>query len=153
MEVLTERYGHGRLCPGPGSPDHLRYRYWLHYAEGSFMPLMVMKLIFGQLAPKSPAVARPLMRMVDKKVNAMFLGPQIDLHLDYLEAELEKSEWFAGNQLTAADIQMSFPLEAASARAGFGTRRPRLQAMLDKMQARPAYQQALAKGGPYQLLG
>lgn len=153
MEVLTERYGQGRLSPAPGTQEHLRYRYWLHYAEGSIMPLMVMKLIFGQLAPKSPALARPLMRAVDKKVNAMFLGPQINLHLDYLESELSKSPWFAGDELSAADIQMSFPLEAASARAGFGTARPRLKAMLEKMQARPAYRRALEKGGPYQLLG
>ena len=152
IEYLVERYGDGRMIPVPGSADRLRYRYWLHYAEGSVMPLMVMTLIFSKLAPMSPIFLRPLMRGIANNVKARFLGPQTKLHLDFMEAELGKSEWFAGSELTAADVQMSFPLEAAASRGGLDASRPRLTAFLKKVQARPAYQRALAKGGPYELM-
>lgn len=152
IEYLVETHGGGKLVPSAGTPERLRYRYWLHYAEGSVMPLMVMTLIFSRLAPMSPVFLRPLMRAIEGKVKAAFLGPQVKLHLDYLEAELGKSEWFAGKDFTAADVQMSFPLEAAASRGGLDASRPRLAAFLKKIQARPAYQRALAKGGPYELM-
>lgn len=152
IEYLVETYGGGKLMPAAGTPERLLYRYWLHYAEGSFMPLMVMTLIFSRLAPMSPALLRPLMRAIEGKVKSAFLGPQIKLHLDYLEAELGKSEWFAGKDFSAADVQMSFPLEAAASRGGLDASRPRLNAFLKTVQARPAYQRALAKGGPYELM-
>ena len=152
IEHLVERYGDGRMIPAPGSADRLRYRYWLHYAEGSIMPLMVMTLIFSKMAPMSPALLRPLVKAIVGNVRARFLGPQTKLHLDYLEAELGKSEWFAGPDFSAADVQMSFPLEAAASRGGLDTSRPRLSAFLKKIQARPAYQRALTKGGPYELM-
>lgn len=152
VEYLIETYGKGKLIPAEGTPERLRYRYWLHYAEGSFMPLMVMTLIFSKLAPGSPALIRPLVKAIVGKVHAAFLGPQTRLHLDYLEGELAKSEWFAGNDISGADIQMSFPLEAAAARGGLDQTHPRLATMLKKMQARPAYQRALERGGPYQLM-
>jgi glutathione S-transferase len=152
IEYLVDTYGGGRLAPAPGTPERLRYRYWLHYAEGSVMPLMVMTLIFGRLVPMSPALLRPLVRGIVANVKSRFLGPQTKLHLDYMEGELRKSEWFAGSEFTAADVQMSFPLEAAASRGGLDASRPRLTAFLKKAQARPAYQRALAKGGPYELL-
>jgi glutathione S-transferase len=152
IEYLVENYGGGRLLPVAGTPERLRYRYWLHYAEGSVMPLMVMTLIFGRLVPISPALVRPLVKGIVASVKARFLGPQTKLHLDYMEAELGKSEWFAGSEFSAADVQMSFPLEAAASRGGLDASRPRLSAFLKKIQARPAYQRALAKGGPYELL-
>ncbi|MGQ0528751.1 MAG: glutathione S-transferase family protein [Panacagrimonas sp.] len=152
IEYLVETHGQGKLVPAPGTSQRLRYRYWLHYAEGSVMPLMVMTLIFSKLAPMSPALVRPLMRGIEKNVRARFLGPQTKLHLDYMEAELGKAEWFAGNEFSAADVQMSFPLEAAASRGGLDASRPRLANFLKKIRARPAYQRALAKGGPYELL-
>lgn len=152
IEYLVETHGGGRLVPAAGTPERLRYRYWLHYAEGSVMPLMVMTLIFGRLVPMSPALVRPLVKGIVANVKARFLGPQTKLHLDYMEAELGKSEWFAGSEFSAADVQMSFPLEAAASRGGLDASRPRLSAFLKKIQARPAYQRALAKGGPYELL-
>tara|TARA_R110000850_G_scaffold191091_10_gene317365 strand:- start:5155 stop:5823 length:669 start_codon:yes stop_codon:yes gene_type:complete len=152
IEYLIENYGGGKLIPAEGSPERLRYRYWLHYAEGSIMPLMVMTLILSKVAPGAPALIRPIARAIVGQIHKAFLGPQTTLHLDYLESELAKSPWFAGNDITGADIQMSFPLEAAAARGGLDERRPRLVAMLKKMQERPAYQRALKKGGPYQLL-
>ncbi len=152
IEYLVEIHGRGRLVPRAGTSERLRYRYWLHYAEGSVMPLMVMTLIFGRLAPMSPVLVRPLVRGIVSNVKARFLGPQTKLHLDYLEGELDKAEWFAGSEFTAADVQMSFPLEAAASRGGLDASRPKLAAFLKKVQARPAYQRALAKGGPYELL-
>ena len=151
IEYILERHGNGRLLPAAGTPERLRYTYWLHYAEGSIMPLLVMKLIFGRIVPSSPALIRPIARGIVKGVNGMFLGPNLKLHLDYIESELGKTGWFAGNEFSAADVQMSFPLEAANARAG-GEVRPHMAAFLQRIHARPAYQRALEKGGPYTLL-
>jgi glutathione S-transferase len=154
MEYLVDRYGNGRLIPPAGTPERLRYTYWLHYAEGSAMPPLLLMLVFTRVetAPM-PFVVKPIARGIAKKVKDTFIEPQVKLHFDYLESELGKSQWFAGNELTAADIQMSFPIEAADARAGLAASgRPRLAAFLQRIHARPAYQQALAKGGPYELM-
>ncbi len=153
IEYLLERYGQGRLQPEPGTPEHWRFRYWLHYAEGSAMFPLLLKLVFSRL-PKSPmpGLIRPIVRKVSEKAQGSYIDPQIKLHLDYLATELTKSEWFVGDQFTAADVQLSFPLEAASARAGLAQGWPKLAEFLAKIQARPAYQRALAKGGPYNLL-
>jgi glutathione S-transferase len=153
IDYLMARYSEGRFAPAVGTPERLRYTYWMHYAEGSLMPLMVMTLVFNQI-PKSPMpfFVKPIAKGIADKVKSVFLGPQIKLHLDYLEAELGKSPWFAGAELSAADIQMSFPIEAAAARGGMDKRYPRLAGWLERVHARPAYQRALKKGGPYELL-
>ena len=153
VEYLVDRYGNGRLIPPPGTPERLRYTYWLHYAEGSAMPPLLMKLVFDRVetAPM-PFFVKPIARGIAGKVKSTFIQPQIALHFDYLEAELGKATWFAGDEMTAADVQMSFPIEAADARGGGTTGRPRLAAFLQRIHARPAYQRALAKGGPYQLM-
>lgn len=156
LEYLVERYdGDYRFSPPPDpldAPERRRYRYWLHYAEGSAMPPLLLSLVFSRLkqAPM-PFFARPIARGIADKVLAGFVGPQIKLHLDYIENELGKHTWFAGDRFTAADIQMSFPIEAAAQRSGAATR-PRLQAFLERIHARPAYQQAVERGGPFQLL-
>lgn len=153
IEYLVERYGRGRLVPAAGTPEKLRYSYWLHYAEGSMQPMLLMKLIFGQIekAPM-PFFARPIARAISKNTTSSFIDPNIKRHLDYMEAELGKTPWFAGNEFTAADVQMSFPLEAATVRAGLDSRWPNLMAFLGRVHARPAYQRAIEKGGKYQLL-
>ena len=154
IEYLVERYGQGRLAPKPGTPDRLRYRYWMHYAEGSAMPPLVMKLVFLRMktAPM-PFFVKPFARAIADQVLRGFVEPQIRLHVGYMEQALAKSAWFAGGEFTAADIQMSFPLEAAAVRGGLGSEFRRLQAFLERIHARPAYQRALEKGGPYTLLG
>ena len=152
VEYLVGHYGDGRLVPPPGTPERLRYTYWLHYAEGSAMPPLLMKLVFDRVgASRMPFFARPIVRGVVARVNWALLGPQLALHLDYMEGELAKSTWFAGEDFTAADIQMSFPIEAARARAGLDAGRPRLWAFLERVRNRPAYQAALARGGTYEL--
>jgi glutathione S-transferase len=153
IEYLVERYGNGRLVPASGTPEHLRYIYWLHYAEGSAMPPLLLKLIFDQIEKKPmPFFARPIAHAIVSRVKSSLIEPQITQHLDYMEAEIGKSTWFAGDEFTAADIQMSFPLEAAAARAGLNASRPKLMAFLHRIHTRPAYQQALEQGGAYELL-
>jgi glutathione S-transferase len=152
VEYLVGTYGQGRLIPPAGTPERLRYTTWMHYAEGSAMPPLVMKLVFGRLPARMPALLRPLVRRIMAQVQRGFVDPQLKAHADYWEAELGRHEWFAGDDFTAADIQMSFPLEAAASR-GRGTEgRPKVQAFLDRIHARPAYVRALERGGPYALM-
>ncbi|MES2883979.1 MAG: glutathione S-transferase [Pseudomonadota bacterium] len=153
IDYLVERQGKGRLQPAPGTPERLRYTYWMHYAEGSAMMPMLLKLIFSFM-PRQPMpfFVRPLVRGIADKVCLTFVDPMLKLHLDFMEGELAKQEWFAGPDFTAADIQMSFPIEVAAARGGLDASRPRLFAFLKRVQARPAYRKALEIGGPYQLL-
>jgi glutathione S-transferase len=153
VEYLVERYGEGRFSPALGTPERLRYTYWLHYAEGSAMPPLLLKLVFERMAKgPAPLLVRPIVRGIAKKVLKTFVDPQLDLHLRYIEGELGKSTWFAGEELSAADIQMSFPLEAAASRAGIEGKAPRISAFLEKIHARPAYRRALEPGGPYALV-
>jgi glutathione S-transferase len=152
IEYVLDRYGKGRLAPPAGAPARRRFTYWLHYAEGSLMPLLVMKLVFSRLPGAAPFVVRPLVKAIARGIRAGYLDPQLGTHLNYLEAELTKSAWFAGEEFTAADIQMSFPVEAAAARGGLGPDYPRLHAWLERLQARPAYRRALEKGGPFEVL-
>jgi len=152
IEYLVERYGAGKFIPAAGTPERLRYRYWLHYAEGSAMPLLVMKLIFSRIPASVPALIRPLARRICNGVLERMVNPQLTRHLHYLESELGRSNWFAGETFSAADIQMSFPLEAANARGGLDSQYPHLLRFLASIHARPAYVRALKRGGLYALL-
>ena len=151
LEYLAERHGGGRLVPAAGTPEHLRCRYWMHYAEGSLMPLLVMQLILSQVPRRAPALIRPIARAIVGGVQRGYLGPNLVAHLDFVEAELGRSPWFAGQEMTIADVQMSFPLEAVMVRAGGN--RPRMAEFVQRIRARPAYQRALEKGGPFSLSG
>lgn len=109
-----------------------------------------MKLIFDRIeSGPMPFFVKPFAKAIARQVKQGFISPQLKLHLDYLEAELARSEWFVGDEFTAADIQLSFPLEAAAMRAGLDASRPRLHAFLQKIHARPAYRRALERGGKY----
>ncbi|WP_189685425.1 glutathione S-transferase [Pseudorhodoferax aquiterrae] len=153
LETLLERHGQGRLAPPPGTPEAVRWRYFMHYAEGSAMPPLLLKLVFDRIErAQMPFFVRPIARGIAAKAKAAIVLPNLKQHLDFLEAELAGRDWFAGADFSAADIQMSFPVEAARARAGLDASRPRLMAWLDRIHARPAFQRALARGGPYQLL-
>lgn len=148
VEYILERHGQGRLIPAPGSDERLRYTYWLHYAEGSAMTPLLLKLIFSRMAMSAPGLMRGLVKNIAAKAQERVSDPQIRMHIDYWESELSKTEWFAGKEFTAADIMMSFPLEAAAVRANARSK-PRVKAFLDRIHARPAYQAALKSGGPY----
>ncbi len=148
LEYLIDQYGDGRLVPAANSPDYRRFRYWMHYAEGSAMPPLLLKLVFDRIsAGPIPFFIRPVARAIAKGAHKAFIGPQLKLHLD-MESELGKSPWFAGEEFSVADIQMSFPLEAARARAGLDASYPRLSAFLQRIHDRPAYQRAVERGGP-----
>jgi glutathione S-transferase len=148
VEYLVETYGQGRLVPAAGTPERLRWTYWLHYAEGSAMTPLLLKLVFTALPARAPGLLKGLVKTIAAKAQSGFVDPQLKSHIDYWEAELAKAEWFAGPDFTAADIMMSFPLEAGAARAGAASR-PHVKAFLDRIHARPAYRQALERGGPY----
>jgi glutathione S-transferase len=135
VDYLVGQYG-TELEPARGSEAYWSHRYWLHYAEGSLMPPLLLKLVVNRLGP----LGWPARRYVDG---------QITLHLDYLEKELGDKPWFVADTFSAADIMMSFPLEAATARGGLNAARPNLMSFLARIHARPAYQKALSRGGPY----
>ncbi len=150
VEYLVELHGKGKLVPAAGTPERLRYTYWLHFAEGSAMPPLLMKLVFDKVASSPmPFFIKPIARGISAKVLSTFVMPNLKRQLDFMEAELTRSTWFAGDAFSAADIQMSFPLEAAAQRAGLDARRPHLMAFLKRIHARPAYTRALERGGPY----
>src|SRR5450432_2506462 len=153
IDYLVETYGDGRFAPARGTPERLRYTYWLHYAEGSAMPPLLLKLVFDRIEKTPmPFFAKPIARAIAGRAKCGFIKPQIALHLDYMESELSKTDWFAGEEFSAADIQMSFPLEAAAARAGLDASRPKLMDFLARIHARAAYKRALERGGEYELL-
>ncbi|MET0282759.1 MAG: glutathione S-transferase [Steroidobacteraceae bacterium] len=135
VEYLVEK-ADGRLGAPADREGMLRYRHFLHYAEGSLMPPLLLKLALGRV----PIFGRAAQRRMQ---------PMIDVHLDFIERELASRPWFTGGTFTAADIAMSFPLEAARTRAGLGASRPATLAWLATIHARPAYRAALERGGPY----
>ena len=146
-----------RLRPSAGTPERLRYSYWLHFAEGSAMPPLVMKLVFDRIE-KAPMpfllqpLLRPISRGIAKRVKSGFIEPNLARQLDYMEAELTRRPWFAGAEFSAADIQMSFPVEAAAARGGLDARRPRLMDYLARIHAREPYRRALERGGEFSIV-
>jgi glutathione S-transferase len=154
VEYLVARFDDGRLLPAAGTAERLAYTYWLHYAEGTFMPLMVISLILGRIeTAKMPFFAKPIAKGISAKVRGNYLAPNVKRNLDFMESTLAKSHWFCGEVFTAADIQMSFPLEAAAVRTSLQSDYPNLALCLERMHARPAYKAALANGGPYRLMG
>jgi glutathione S-transferase len=152
IEYLLDEHGDGRLRPAPGTADRRRFTYWLHFAEGSAMPPLLMKLVFDKVrSAPMPFFIRPVARGIADKVMSSFVSPNIEQQLAFMEAELKTRPWFAGDAFSAADIQMSFPLEAAAARAGLDAAYPKLTAFLSRIHARPAYRRALEIGGPFTL--
>ncbi len=150
LEYVVATYGKGALQPAANDEARLQYRYWMHYAEGSAMPPLVMKLVFDRIEHgPMPFFVKPFAKLIARKAKSSFVMPQIALHLGFMESQLGQRGWFAGDDFSAADIQMSFPLEAAAARGGLGPNYPRLTDFLARIHARPAYRRALERGGPY----
>ncbi len=151
VEYLCERAG-GRLKPPPGTAEARRWTYWLHFSEGSAMPPLLFKLVFDKIRSAAPLIVRPIAGAIASQVEKGFYGPNIRRHLEFMEAELKARDWFAGPDFSAADIQLSFPMEAAQARGGLDGRYPKLQSWLQRIHARPAYARALERGGPYRII-
>jgi glutathione S-transferase len=158
IEYLLDAHGQGRLRPAAGTTQRRQFTYWLHFAEGSAMPFLVMKLVFDKVrAAPVPFFIKPVVKAIADKVSSSFITPNIQSQLRFMESSLDQQPWFAGDEFSAADVQMSFPVEAAAARGGvdggLARAHPKLNAWLARVQARPAYQRALKAGGPYNILG
>lgn len=154
IEYLAGKYDNGRLRPAEGTPQRLAWTYWLHYAEGSFMPLMIVSLIMNRIeSAPMPFFVKPIAKGIAGKVRSNYLEPNVKRNLAFMEATLTKSIWFCGDTMTAADMQMSFAVEAADVRTDLKSHYPKLQGYLQRIRALPAYKRALERGGPYALLG
>jgi glutathione S-transferase len=151
IEYLVDRAG-GRLRPAPGTPEQRRYTYWMHFAEGSAMPPLVMTLVLGRIRKSGPFFVKPITRRIADSVLNTFVAPNIQRQLKFAEAELQGRSWFTGSEFSAADVQMSFPLEVAAVRGGLDASYPQLTDWLTRIHARPAYQAALKRGGTYSIL-
>lgn len=152
IEYLVNKYAKGHLRPAVDTPAFLKYTFWLHFAEGSAMSPLLLSLIFNKIkSQKVPFFIKPITRKIADQVLGQFINPNITSQMNYIESELSQNLWFSGDQFTAADIQMSFPLEAAMTR-GLQQNYPSIINFLTSIHARPAYQKALAKGGPYSIL-
>jgi glutathione S-transferase len=151
IEYLIDRYGNGRFGPPPGSDARLDQSYWLYYAEGSLMPLLLLKLVFARVASApAPFFMKPLVKGIAHKAQASFGEPQLIKQLDYVNDHLKDRPWFLGDSLSGADFQMSFPLQGAKGRVGLA-RWPHIAAFVDRLEQRDAYRRALEKGGPFSL--
>jgi glutathione S-transferase len=136
IEYLVEKYGNGRFRPQPGTREYETCRYWMHYAEGSLMMQLLVKVYLDRVGEPAQALR--------ERVNGA-----VRMHLAYIEESLGSSQFLTGSTLTVADVQMSFPLEVSMAQGMLSDGQPRLKALLARLHERPAYQAALAKGGPY----
>ena len=150
LEYLVETYGKGDIAPAPGTPAYRLYRYFLHYAEGSLMPFLLLKLVFNKLKTDAPFLVRPIAKTIANTVGSRFIDPNLMTHLAFLADHLGKHTWFAGDDFTAADVQMSYPVEGAIARAG-NVISPKLTEWLARIQARPAYRRAIERGGDFRV--
>ena len=152
IEYLLDHYGEGRLRPALATPAYDDYRYWLHFAEGSVMPYLVMKLVFRKVETgPMPFFVRPIARRIAAEVGRQFIDPNVQQIVAYIDVWLQQHRWFAGEELSAADIQMSFVMEALASQEALCAPYPAVQAYVQAMRARPAYQRALQRGGPLDL--
>jgi glutathione S-transferase len=155
IEYIVEKYGHlgtgelAHLAPAAGTPEYWQAKYWMHYAEGSLMNWLVMKLVFSTIPTRPmPFFAKPIARSLCEKVQTTLIDPNVQNSLNFIEGHLAKHAWFAGPHITMADFQMSFAIEALLSRSTATGQYPHIVAYHKRMRARPAYQRAEAKGGP-----
>jgi len=149
LEYIVDKYGGGRLVPPKGTPEYLKYRYFMHYAEGSLMPYLLLKLITGRIR-KAPALVRPIAKAIAAKIDGGFVGPNLARHIAFIASELASRPYVAGDELTVADIQMSFPMEALAARVPDAP--AVIHQFVERIHARPAFKKALERGGPYDVM-
>ncbi len=148
VEYLVDKCG-GRLRPESGTPERRRWTYWMHFAEGSLMPQLLLDLVLSSAPGRAPEAMREAVKAATDGTRHGYVAPNLKAMFDLVEGELTKSPWFAGEDFSAADVMLSFPLETAGARAGAFQGRPRVAAFVERIHARSAFRKALAKGGPY----
>ena len=141
-----------KLRPADDTPEQREYTYWMHAAEGSVAPFLVMALVFNKVetAPV-PFFLKPVVKGIAKKVQGSFINPNLERQTAFINDTLSKTGWFAGDSLTGADIMMSFACEGLAVRADLN-KAPAIRDFLNTIHARPAYKAALEKGGPYELM-
>jgi len=149
LEYIVEKYGKGKLVPAATAPDYWRYRYFMHYAEGSLTPFLLLRLIVTKIR-KVPFLVRPIANKIADQLDTMFVAPNLKRHVAFINDILTGSRYFAGDEFSTADIQMSFPMEALSAR--YPDPPPRIKAWVAEIHERPAYKRALERGGPYNMV-
>jgi glutathione S-transferase len=148
LEYLVDRYGDGRFVPAKGSEDYARHRYFMHYAEGSLMPFLLIELVCARVrSAPLPFFAKPIARRIADGVGQTFTHPNLARHTEFIDAELARAPWFGGVELTCADVQMSYPVAALVERAGKHGPTDRAREYLSRLRARPAFQRALERGG------
>lgn len=155
LEYLAEKYGANltgelsELEPVRGTKEHRENRFWMHYAEGSLMNWLVMKLVFVTIPTQPmPFFVKPVALQLCKQVLAKLIDPNVNTAMEFMEGHLAKHTWFAGDHITLADFQMSFAVEAVLSRTQGTKKHPHLMAYQQRLNERPAYQRAIAKGGP-----
>ena len=146
LEYVADKYGDGKLVPAKATPAFATHRYFMHYAEGSLMPFLVMRIVFNRVRTAAPFLVRPIAKAIANNVEKQFITPNLDKHVAFLDGALATSAWLTGDELSLADIQMSYPLEAIATRVPSPPKR--IKDWVDRARARPAYQRAEAKGGP-----
>ncbi len=150
IEYLARTYGDKQWAPEPGDKRYWSVAYWMHYAEGSMMPQLLLKLVFDKIRKgPGPFFIKPILRKIADEVDNAFINQQITTHFGYVDRHLAEHEWFAGNEISAADIQMSFPLEAALSQGTISEAYPAITSYVERFQARDAYREALRRGGDY----
>ena len=149
IEYLIDQYGHS-FRPQHGTPEHQSYTYWIHFAEGSLMTPMLFSVVLNKVKTSPmPFFAKPIAQTIVKKVMSGFVNPNLKRMMQFVDDHLAKQQWFASDQISGADFQMSFPLEAAMASGVVDRRYPNIEGFLRRISSRPAYQTALEKGGNY----
>lgn len=151
IDYLADTFGQGNWKPNLGTDQYLQYQYWLHFAEGSAMPPMLLSLVFRRMLERAkPFFVKAIIKKVVAKVNGAFIRPNLDNNFRFINDHLAEHTWFAGDAISGADIQMSFILEAAKARGLISPEQhPSIAQYIERIQARPAYQRAIEKGGQY----
>ncbi len=148
IEYLLEAHGgETEFEPSKGTDAYYDYRYWMHYAEGSAMPILFLKYVLNVLPANSPFFVRPIVRSISKRTQTRFTDPQIRMHMNFWETSLKKTGWFAGDEFSAADIQMSYPVESAMSRIEHGKELAGVADWMRRIHARPTYEKALLAVG------
>ncbi|WP_299974676.1 glutathione S-transferase [uncultured Pseudoteredinibacter sp.] len=149
MDYILDKHPCGKLRPETDSPQRTRYLYWMHASQASFMPLLLEALIFKRMESKAPFIIRPIISLVVNKVRENYLWQRYNRHMDFMEAELSRSTWLSGEELTAADIVMGYCLQVAEVRTGIDEKYSHIHGFLKRMRERPAYKRAMEKNGPF----
>ncbi len=153
MEYILYKYGHNRLKPAPGTTEWVSFNFWMHFAEGSLMPILFLGLVLEVIHQKSPFFVKPITNAIKSKTNHVMINPRLTKQMNYIESTLEKSNWLTGDAFSAADIQMAIPLIWASARKDIFKDKPKLINYIERIKCRPAFIRTIEKGGPLESVG